>query len=234
MRKILSVLLFGCMAAAHAAIVSPTSYDIPNGYTGSFNYWDESYNGSGSTNVDGAALTGGLGDLTDGVLATDNWFVVEAPAGAGPYVGWTINPTLIFHFSAINNFTTVRIHFDDANGNGGVSTPASVDINGTNYVVPDPAGSAPFSQTFDVTGLSSDTLTITLNRNNVWVFTSEFEFASDTSSLIPEPSTFIIAATGLFGITLLRRRRSRWRVFQAELAGCSFIPYGLSYFRAGP
>ncbi|MFV2066020.1 MAG: hypothetical protein ACC645_03505 [Pirellulales bacterium] len=36
-----------------------------------------------------ASLSGGLGDLTDGVIATENWYIVEPPDGPnGPYVGW--------------------------------------------------------------------------------------------------------------------------------------------------
>jgi hypothetical protein len=57
------------------------------------------------------------------------------------------------------------------------------------------------------TMLSNNTLTITLNGNNIWVFASEFEFTADTTSVIPEPSTFIIAASGVSEIALLRRRR---------------------------
>ncbi len=53
--------------------IRPVSYDAPNGYTGSYEYWDESYSGIGDTSIDGAALTGGLGDLADGIVANDNW-----------------------------------------------------------------------------------------------------------------------------------------------------------------
>ena len=60
---------------AAATQVFATSYDTPNGdgqaHSGSFNYWDLNYTGSGMTNVDGAALTGGVGTpdqiLVDGV-----------------------------------------------------------------------------------------------------------------------------------------------------------------------
>ena len=38
-----------------------TSYDMPNGdgqaHSGSFNYWDLAYSGSGATSTDGAPLT---------------------------------------------------------------------------------------------------------------------------------------------------------------------------------
>ena len=71
-----------------AAFVSPVTYDMRNGDTGSYNYWDKNYTGSGSTTTDSALLTGGLGDLTDGIVTTLNWYAAEPPTGGdGPYVG---------------------------------------------------------------------------------------------------------------------------------------------------
>jgi hypothetical protein len=207
MVKLLSVLVFSCLAVS-AAVVNPLSYDMPNGYTGSYNYWDESYSGAGNTMQDGAPLTGGLGDLTDGMVATDNWFVTEAPAGPGPYVGWTINPLITFRFAGVTAFGLVRIHFDDSDGNGGVSAPLSVTINGTNYLVSDPAGPEPFWAEFNIAGVSTDTLDITLERGDVWVFASEFEF-QDSANAIPEPSTFGAGALAIAALGALRFRRHR-------------------------
>jgi hypothetical protein len=160
-----------------AAVVNPTSYSMPNGNTGSYNYWDESYTVSGNSSVDGSAFSGGIGDLTDGVVANNNRFITEAPPGAGPYVGWTnVNPIITFYFGGITNFSRVRILFDDSRS-GGVTAPSSVTINGSNLGVTDPAGVAPFRADFDVSGLAStDQLSFQLNRNNDWVFASEFEF----------------------------------------------------------
>src|SRR5438128_164853 len=86
--------LLGALAAvalatpAAGAQLFATSYDTPNGdgqaHSGSFNYWDLGYTGAGATNVDGAALSGGLGDLTDGVIASDFWFNTENAAGPVP------------------------------------------------------------------------------------------------------------------------------------------------------
>ena len=188
-----------------AGVVVPTSYDMVNGGSGSYTYWDESYSGAGSTNVNHANLTGGLGDLTNGIVAEDNWSVVEAPAGPGPYVGWDINPLITFHFASVVNLTRVRIHLDDSGGGGGVSAPASVTIAGTNYLVLDPAGFSPFWAEFDVTGLSTDSLQVTLNRNDAWTFASEFEFHD--ASAVPEPSTLGVGALALSTIALLARRR---------------------------
>ncbi len=189
-----------------AAIVEPTSYDMLNGETGSRRYWDKNYTGSGSTTTDRAALTGGLGDLTDGIVASDNWNIVENYSGTGPYVGWWhIDPIITFHFSDRCDFETVRIHFDDSNGYGRVFSPESVTINNMSFSVADPAGSAPFWAEFDITGVSTDTLEITLNRKNGgWVFTSEFDFTA--SSPVPVPGAVWLFASGLIGLAGVGRK----------------------------
>jgi len=135
-KRILSTLLAAVLVSMGGhALASPlvvSSYDMLNGHTGSYQYWDDSYSGSGSTTTNGAPLSGGKGDLTDGVVAASNWFVTEAPAGPGPYVGWmNINPLIHFHFGAPVTIHTISFSFDDANGAGGVSTPLSVVIGGT-------------------------------------------------------------------------------------------------------
>jgi MYXO-CTERM domain-containing protein len=205
-----TLLLLGGLPATAQVFVSPTSYNMPNGFSGSFNYWDENYTGSGNKTTDGAALSGGLGDLTDGILAADNWNIVEAPAGNGPYVGWTIDPLITFNFASPISFQTVQIHFDDSNGNGGVSAPASVSINGTNFLVTDPAGSAPFLQSFNVAPLNLTTsqLNIQLFRSNTWVFASEVRFITATASgVAPEPWSVSLLALG--GLAFVRRRSRR-------------------------
>mgnify|MGYP000193255408 CR=1 FL=1 len=59
--------VLGSLAAAAVLAATPaaavqlfaTSYDTPNGdgvaHSGSFNYWDKAYSGTGMTTVDGAA-----------------------------------------------------------------------------------------------------------------------------------------------------------------------------------
>src|SRR5215471_20513042 len=87
-----------------AIILTPLSYDMLNGNGqasgGAYNYWDKFYTGAGNTMQDNAFLSGGLGDLTDGIVTNEHWFNVENSAGTGPYVGWLfLNPTVVFHFS---------------------------------------------------------------------------------------------------------------------------------------
>lgn len=203
----LSILIFLVIPAiSFASIVTPISYDTVNGNTGSYNYWDDTYTGSGSKTTDGAFLSGGLGDLIDGIIASDNWFITEAPIGAGPYVGWSnIDPTITFYFASSYDFQIIQIHFDDADGYGGVSAPAGVNINGKNYALSDPGGSAPFIASLDVSSLSStDTLSIQLKRNDSWVFASEFQF-----KVVPVPTTIFLLGSGLTGLVGIRLRRKK-------------------------
>jgi len=210
----LVILLFLLTAQVQATPVSPVSYDMPNGYGqasgGTFNYWDRFYTGAGATTTDGAPLSGGLGDLTDGLSATDNWFNVENVAGMGPYVGWlSIDPTITFHFIPILDFDTVRIHFDDADGAGGVSAPLSVIINGTTFPVVDPAGAAPFFAEFDLSNLMTNQLTLQLVRGDLWVFASEFAFTTVTA-VVPEPSSFMLMGLGSVVLaSLIWHRKTR-------------------------
>ena len=190
------------LSVAHATPIAPASYDMSNGEVGSFTYWDDSYDGSGSTTTSLAPLSGGLGDLTDGVIATQNWF--DTP---GLYVGWaTINPMISFNFGGTVAIDSVTLHVDDANGTGGVSTPGSVTIDGTNYAIADPAGAAPFAVTISGLGFTGSTLDIQLfEGTGTWVFVSEIEFAGESVVSTPEPGSLALLGIGL-GLFVLRRR----------------------------
>lgn len=192
---------------AQAAPVSPVSYDTPNGYGvatgGSANYWDLNYTGTGATSTDGAPLSGGLGDLTDGVIAPDNWFVTENGAGSGPYVGWReIDPSIAFSFAVPLQFTSVRVYLDDSDGQGGVSFPSRISVNGITTDLLDPPGPAPSSVEIPLAGLTTDVLTIQLFRSNTWVFASEFSFEAVE---IPEPAAGGVLGIGLAVAAVLRR-----------------------------
>lgn len=201
-------LLFGVATSTLCLAQSPLSYDMLNGdgvaSGGSFNYWDLSYNGTGNTMVDSAPLSGGLGDLTDGVIATDNWFMTENTGGTGPYVGWSnFDSTVTFHFNGPTNIDTLTVWADDSDHTGGVNLPGGVFINGTLYDVDeDMAGSAPKALTFMGLGLNTDTVELTFVRTDTWVMVSEVQFG-----VVPEPATLTV-----FGLTLTvalkRKRRS--------------------------
>lgn len=203
---------FAAIPMVQAATVNPTSYSMENGSGqasgGSFNYWDLNYSGSGSTNVDGSPLSGGLGDLTDGVIATDNWFITENGAGTGPYVGWlNKNPIIDFFFAAVQSFTSVTFYVDDAQGAGGVSQPANITVNGTNYLTPINPGSAPFAITINLAGLFADELNVQIFGSDSWVFVSEVTF--DGVAAVPLPAGGVLLFGALAGLAALRRRGLR-------------------------
>ena len=195
-----------CLVAgtAFASTSTPDSYSMLNGNTGSYNYWDDTYTGAGCLTCDNAALSGGRGDLTDGIIANNNWFVTEAP-GHGPYVGWALDPTINFHWNSSVNVSSVTFHMDDADGAGGVSTPAAIIINGITYNVTDPLGSAPFSFTASGLTFSGTDMVVTIQRNNAWVFVSEVQF---NAAPVPEPASaaMLLAGLGLMGALTLRRK----------------------------
>ena len=208
-------LLSAFFSMASAAPLLPTSYDLVNGdgqaSGGGFNYWDLSYNGSGSKTVDGAPLTGGRGDLTDGLIATQRWDVEENTLGTGPYVGWTnratANPLLTFRFGNAVLVDSVTLYVDDADGYGGVSVPASVDIGleggpSVNYLFIDPLGAVPVSFTFSGLGLVGPAVSLRLHQATEWVFVSEVTFDGG----VPEPSTVSLT---LVALALAARRGLR-------------------------
>jgi hypothetical protein len=160
----------GCGTSGYAAAfgfttlgtLAPVAYDMLNGETGTYTYFDDSYDGTGDNTTALAPLTGGLGDLTDGVIADKHW-----NATPGPYVGWqSIDPTITFHFDGTVGVDTVTLHVDDGGGGGGVNPPTDVTIvmggQTRPLTVTDPPGDGPFA--FPCTGLNlvGDTLELTL------------------------------------------------------------------------
>ena len=174
----------------------------------------------------GELLYGGKGKLTDGIIATDN---VMAYYGYTPYVGWdsridqssVFNPTIHFVFDESTMINSVRIFFNGCTGPeygpgdpcSNVSLPSVVSFAfGTtllNFDVIDPLGSAPIDLLFDVSSLNATGfLDITLIRAAPWVMVSEMTFAGP-SSTVPEPSTYALFASGLFGLGIVARRRHK-------------------------
>lgn len=206
---VLAAMLCAIALPGLAATVVPETYSMQNGETGSFQYWDQSYSGSGNPSGSLSLLSGGTGDLTDGIIATGNWNVDEAPAGNGPYVGWvSINPVISFFFDAVYTFNSITFHFDDANGIGGVRPPSSVSVNGLNGAVTDPSSGAPFAFTLDLSGLApTDTLAATIFRApGSWLFLSEVTFDAQVSA-VPLPAGLPLLAGALFGLGMMRRKR---------------------------
>lgn len=214
------------------------SYDMPNGdgtqHSASYNYWDVNYSGLGDTQLDGAPLSGGLGKLTDGVVASRDWRQTANYAGTGDHVGWqrghTPNPTIIFHFYGQTTIRQIQISLDNSY-DGGVAAPEFVRIDGitTPFVVPDITDETTIGfYNLDLTG---DTHTIQFYQQTYWadwVFVSEIAFfdvpgvapignffvpppTPGPVGSVPEPETWVCATLGFALVaTALRRRRTNW------------------------
>jgi len=168
----LLLLLAQTATPAMAQPIFPTSYNMRNGNNENLFFLDRSYDGAGDPTQPSSFLSDGLGDLADGIIATQNWSDVEpAPPANGPYVGWDITkpfptPTITFHFGCTANIDSVTVHADDSGGAGGVSTPSSINVSmgglSQSFDFPDPSGTAPVSATFSL-NLNPDTsLTLTV------------------------------------------------------------------------
>ncbi len=212
---IATVALAAGVAAAHAAPLTVTSYDMPNGdgtlHGGTYNYWDGTYDGNGSPTVDGSFLSGGTGALTDGFITTQPWAYVSNSSGTGPYVGWLdTSPTIVFHFADTVTVHGIRLYFDNSN-NGGVTAPSGFVLDGTTYLNPTWDAASP-SNTFSVRELdvTGDSVTLQLLDPTRWIFLSEIRFfgIEGTTSAVPEPSglAFMLGGLGLLGLALRRRR----------------------------
>ena len=193
--------------SVQAAPLMPVSYDMLNGNL----YLDESYDGAGDPGTSLSPLSGGTGELTDGVIATLSWNTVHQPR----YVGWfSIDPEITFNFEQDVQIDSITLWFEDFCGQcpntAKVGPPSSVTIDGTNYLVPDPPGSDPFPFTVDGLGFTGSTLDIQifdgLDPDLDWVFLSEVEF--DGTAVIPIPGAFVLLLSALGGIGLTARRRN--------------------------
>ncbi|CAN5843278.1 hypothetical protein BH11PLA1_BH11PLA1_23940 [soil metagenome] len=217
----LALSLTAAAAFAGTPNITPISYDMANGdgnaHSGAFNYWDDTYNGLGATTTDRAPLTGGLGQLTDGIIGGNDW---AADLGEGPaqrWVGWnSFAPVITFHLGGLYHLNGILVHANNFNS-GGVSLFANCMIElstdgGANYGAPTlftpSAGNfantdAQYLQVFTGgPGINATEVRLTLTGSNVWLFIDEVTLQGFP---VPAPSAVALGALSLFAAS--RRRR---------------------------
>ncbi len=207
--------------AAHASpllvsTASPVSYSMPNGegqaVGGYFNYWDNPYSGQGCSTCDLSPLSGGKGQLTDGVIATDHWNNVENVAGTGPYVMWlTVDPVIHFTFTGNPTITDIVI---DSDTQISVLQSGHVKINGVDYATTDIFdGDAPTALAIAGLNFTGNELDLQLFRPpGNWVGVSEIKFNtgfSNPTTDVAEPGSLSLAALGFGLVGLMSRGRRR-------------------------
>lgn len=212
LRQTLLILALGMATPVMAAPLAVTRYDMVNGggasTGGSLNYWDRNYTGSGCTTCDYAPLSGGVGDLTDGVVATNIWYPVENLAGTGPYVGWwdyhAAGPIVTFFFAGSPVVDSIAIHLDNSHF-GGVYAPVAIKIDGQSYAFTAPTFGTAGWVNFTGLALTGGQHSLQfIQAPNTYTFVSEVSF---TGSAVPEPQQWALLCLGFAGLGGMMRRQ---------------------------
>lgn len=217
--KINQILAVGILAAATAAQAAPVavaSYSMIDGAPLWGAYYDNLYTGSNN----GGFLSGGTGDLTDGVLSAS----VAAGYGAwAPYVLWyNLSPVITFDLGAVHTLDSVMAYFKYY-PQAAVYIPESVGVrfstDGVNFGASQLRSLAPAERYLaanDMNGIYQllaapgvgRYVELTLNNlpENAWIALSEvvFDGSLGGASNVPEPASVALmlaalGATGVFG-----------------------------------
>lgn len=189
-------------AEAAATPIAPVTYEMIDGD----GYVDSLYSG---TEV-GGHLSGGLGELTDGGIAADEYSVNPAP-----YVCWfSQNPTITFDFARVISLASVTSCYEHETPFSGVHTPKEFSfgvVGGPSLIqtVIDQAGDAPQSTTLtfatDLVGQYFDmTIVQGVTGDTSWAMVSEVAFTS-ASLPLPKGLPLMLAGLGMPGWTGRRR-----------------------------
>ena len=209
-------LLVGLVTSVSAAQIYSSSYDMFNGGSSSLetSLMDDTYAGAGATGnrtVPYSPLAGGLGDLTNGLIAPGNWDAYPLP-----FVGWrdyiVPSPAITFHFAGSVNIDDVKIHI-----NKGYS-PSSVQfaMGGNSQTIAvnmGISGAANDWVDFPNLGLTGNTLVVTLNDRPAdfiardWILISEVEFYGSNVPAVPEPASMLLLGSGLIGLAGYGRKK---------------------------
>jgi hypothetical protein len=219
---IISCLGFSTLAAAVQVI--PYAYESNRTPGGNSWYVDNGYTGS-----TGGGLSGGVGELVDGVKGSlitsgySQWYPYSLiDVGGGPAdITYTyffdqtyewdgiIQYQQIFHRAAVYQPGSFDIEFSIDGGASYHSTVTRLMSEDENAVT---QGAVAYSLLGTATGYYADTIKITLHQDRRWTATDEVEFfgtAVDSIGVIPEPSAFtVLLSLALFaGVASKRSRR---------------------------
>jgi len=200
-------------ASASAATLSPVSYSMVNGRTGFQNYLDETYGGPGASGNPLAAssfLSGGLGQLADGVIGTNDILA----NGSFDWVGWLeVTPVITFDFGSVVTIETLAVHAASISANfGDVDLPGSIlwefSTDGVSFgtsltrTTTGAESADPSSQWLSSSTSQNARYVRATLRDGVqpWIFVSEFAFTG-----VPTPGAAGLAL--LASVMGLRRRR---------------------------
>ncbi len=118
--------------AGSAQTVNPSSYSMNNGELGpgGLLFRDDIYHGTGDPKQDRTALSGGLGQLSDGSTGCGDDLTVNCGSGPGyEWVGWHSAPTITFQFGQRCDFKVVRIFTANPAGPARLWKTATVSVS---------------------------------------------------------------------------------------------------------
>ena len=209
------VVWFGsAYSCAGGIMLTPVSYAMQNGQSGANSYRDDTYGGPNATGnpaVNGSSLAGGLGQLTDNTIGTDDIF----DNTSFEWVGWfNIQPVVTFDFGSVVSIDSIGVHAaSNSRLFGDVDLPGMITItfsnDGVNFsntalrTTSDEERANPSSQWLDRAFTSSRSARYVrvsfTDGDQPWVFLSEFRFVG-----VPTPGA---ATLGFIALVALTRRR---------------------------
>lgn len=216
-QAIIALSTLGIAASANANI-TVASYSMQDGANAWGAYYDNAYTGSRSPS---GFLSGGTGDLTDGVLTAS----VAAGYGAwAPYVLWDgQSPVITFDLGATHTVNNITAYFKYYPG-AAVYIPESVNLrfsnDGLNFGSDQlrtftSSEASPGGNDSDgiyqllTTSASGRYVELTLNNNpaNRWIALSEVTFDGTASAPVPVPAAMWLLGSGLLGLVGVARRK---------------------------